>query len=55
MKSNNNIAIRKVNGKIFSYSTVVASIKIQKNFISYFCNSSNSTCIFFLSAIITCR
>ena len=49
------LPIRKVNGKIFSYSTVVARIKIQKNFISYFCNSSNSTCIFFLSAIITCR
>ena len=32
------LPIRKVNGKSFSYSTVVERIKIQKNFISYFCN-----------------
>ena len=30
------LPIRKVNGKIFSYSTVVARIKIQKNFIPIF-------------------
>ena len=30
------LPIRKVNGKIFSHSSVVARIKIQKNIISYF-------------------